>query len=379
MHTPRSQSCFQTCAAFCQQIDWPNMMKNRLVCVLFFAAAFVFRCLGAGLIGEPAPPLTIKEWIAGKPVTIQPGTNIFLLEIWNSTSLASRACVTNLNHVQKRFQSNGVVVVGISDESPDRIRHFIQTDANVEYTVAADDRRQTGMRYLSAVKHRGVPYAFIVGTNGQVLWHGLPVAGLSALMDQILAGQYDVRQAKKSEQAFYQMDDYLLLLRRKDARSEIAGQRLLANRTNDVDLLCDMAYQITTDPGLPNRNFALASQALDQAEHAATTNNRAKPMIYRAVWLFASGKQDEGMILATQALAATSTSLGSNTVKTLIHTMQLQRNAAAQNATAITNLLNGAGDTTKGVHSASPGNSPTQSDPNVNHKPSDGNPGQDAR
>ena len=37
-------------------------------------------------------------------------------------------------------------------------------------------------------------------------------------------------------------------------------------RTNDVELLCDLAYQIAIHPSLPKRDVALAHQALDQAQ-----------------------------------------------------------------------------------------------------------------
>src|SRR5580698_2958760 len=67
-------------------------------------------------VGEPAPPLAVSAWIKGPPVTIQPGTNIYVVEIWSSKSVGSRLGVTNLNMVQKRYETNGVVVVGISDE-----------------------------------------------------------------------------------------------------------------------------------------------------------------------------------------------------------------------------------------------------------------------
>jgi len=362
----RGTDSFQTCASFGWPIDWPDMMLKCFLYVLIFSPALVFRCFGAGLVGEPAPPLTIQEWMVGQPVTVQPGTNIFLLEIWNSTSVASRACITNLNHVQKHFQSNGVVVVAISDEPVDRLRHFLQSGVNIEYAVAADERRQTANRYLAAVKHRGVPYAFIVGTNGQVLWHGLPVAGIGGVLAQIITGKYDVQQARKYEQALNQMQEYLSLVRRKDFRAALAGQVLLANRTNDVDQLCDMAYQIATTPGLPKRDFALAGQALDQAEKLSATNH-AQVMITRAVWLFTSGKEQDGMSLATQALASAQGSW-SNRVEALIKTMQAHKEVADKKQEGNTNAVSNAGNTNDVKSAATPGQaSPATNE--VNAKP----------
>ena len=75
-----------------------------------------------GQIGEPAAPLLVTEWIKGQPVEVKPGTNIIVLEIFTTSSLASRASITNLNALQKRFKGQGVVVVGVSDEPVNLIK-----------------------------------------------------------------------------------------------------------------------------------------------------------------------------------------------------------------------------------------------------------------
>jgi hypothetical protein len=302
------------------------MMKYAVSLVVLMTCLAPGTGLG-GLVGEPAPPLVVKEWIKGKPVAVKAGTNIYVVEIWDTSSLASRACITNLNNLQRRFKTNGVVVVGISDEPVEKIKEFVLHDGtNIEYALAADDQRQTSLSYMTPLKQRGIPYAFVVGTNGNVIWHGHPLRGLSKALELILAGQYDAEQAGKVEVAEHQMEQYLGLARRGDFRSKSAGKALLANRTNDVMLLCDMAYQITTAPRQANRDFALAGEALDQAEKLGSTN-KASVMIIRAVWLFESGKQDEGMVLATQSLTSAKSPLVKTNIQVLLRTMEKRKNA----------------------------------------------------
>ena len=79
------------------------------------------------------------------------------------------------------------------------------------------------------------------------------------------------------------------------------GRRLLAARTNDVAQLCEMAFQIATDPQIAKRDFALASAALDQAEKLPPTDS-TRVAVTRAVVLFESGKQEEGLARARQAV-----------------------------------------------------------------------------
>ena len=286
----------------------------------------------SGLIGEPAPPLVVKEWIKGQPVAVKAGTNIFVVEIWNASSLVSRVAITNLNALQKRFQTNGVVIVGISDESADEIKEFVLHGGgtNIEYAIAADDQRQTSLGYMKPVGQRAIPYTFVVGTNGNLLWHGHALRGLDKALEQITAGQYDVTRHAKLDVANHQMLQYLGLARRGDARTRAAGRVLLEARTNDVPLLCDMAYQITTAPRLGNRDFALAGEALDQAEKLSATN-RAPVMIIRSAWLFESGKRDEGMVLATQALTSAQSPMVKTNIQLFLRTMEARLVAAKTN------------------------------------------------
>lgn len=317
------------------------MMKIVMLLVVL-AVGLGPKLVFAGQIGEPAPPLLLKEWIKGQPVTIQPGTNIYVVEIWATTSLPSRSSIVTLDQIQKRFQTNGVVVVGVSDEPVEKIKDFVkQNGTNIEYAIAADDDHKTALSYMTPITQRGIPYAFVVGTNGTVLWHGSPLAGLNQVLERITSGKYDAARAGKAEVAARQMEQYLGLARRGDFRAKDAGLRLLANRTNDVELLCDLAYQIATVPRLPKRDLALAGEALDQAEQLQSTN-KAPVMIIRAVWLFESGQQDTGMTLATQSLALAKSPTARTNIQYLVHTLEARLTAAktSQTNNANTNQTN---------------------------------------
>ena len=220
-----------------------------------------------GQLGEPAAPLAVKEWIKGQPVEVKAGTNIFVVEIFATTGLPSRASITNLNALQRRFRDKGVVVVGVSDEPAERIKDFLaRAGVNVEYAIAADNERQTSLGYMVPVQQRGVPHAFVVGKDGRLLWHGHPLQGMDAALEEITAGRYNVDQVVKAETARMQLAQYLALARKGDPRAGEGGRRLLSLRTNDVLQLCELAFAIATDPKVKNREDPLASQALDRAE-----------------------------------------------------------------------------------------------------------------
>jgi hypothetical protein len=302
-------------------------MKHVFPLVVLMAGLAPNMGLG-GLIGEPAPPLNVSEWIKGQPVEVKPGTNIYVVEIWNTTGLECRASITNLNDLQRRFKTNGVVVVGISDEPAVKIREFVQHDGtNIEYAIAADNQRHTSLTYMKPVGQRGIPYVFVVGTNGNLLWHGHPQQGLGEVLNMITAGRYDEQQARKMDLALHQMEQYVTLARQGGDRAWLAGRTLLAARTNDVPLLCDLAYVIATVPRLATRDFALANEALDQAEKLAPTNS-ASVEITRAIVLFESGKRDEGLARVTQALASAQSPTDKTNIQAVLTAMENRKNAA---------------------------------------------------
>src|ERR1017187_4291935 len=90
-------------------------------------------------LGDPAPPLTVMEWIKGKPAQIKAGTNIYVL-VFCTLSRANDFALTNLSKLQTIYQDKGVVVVAISDEPAEQLKAFVQLkEAKIEFAVAADE------------------------------------------------------------------------------------------------------------------------------------------------------------------------------------------------------------------------------------------------
>ena len=256
----------------------------------------------ASKIGDPAPALTIKEWTKGPPVDVQDGKNIYVLEFWQSLSKASVAAIPKLNELQKKFKEQGVVILGISDDPADKLREFVGfQDVAMNYGVAADDKRATARKYMVAFGQSAIPYAFIIGKDGKVLWHGHPLYGLDKALDEIVAGHYSLEQAKRRDIPRAELDEYLNLSRAGSGKAQEMGRKLLSARTNSAPKLGEFAYRIITDVHNKHRDFALAGEALDQAQRLAPTNT-PRLVMARGLLLFETGKHEEGLATARQAL-----------------------------------------------------------------------------
>lgn len=278
-------------------------------------------------IGDTAPALQIKEWVKGGAVEVQKGTNTYVLAFWAALSPASRASLPKLSALEQKFKDKGVVVVGISDEPADKVKEFLGlAEVPILFTVAADDERKTSRSYMMAYGQSGIPYAFVIGNGGRVLWHGHPMAGLDKTLDEITTGRYDLERAIRADSVRAELDDYRMLARKGDPKAGLLGRKLLTDRTNSVTRLCDLAYRIVTDTANTNRDFVLAGEALDKAEKLGSSKSAAL-IFARAVFLFEQGKQEEGIALATEAVGLADNPKEKAAIQMRLHVMEGRREA----------------------------------------------------
>lgn len=291
-----------------------------------------------GQLGDPAPPLTVLEWLRGGPITIQPGTNIYAI-IFCTLSRINDFGLTNLDMLQNLYRDKGLVVVAVSDDSPETLKDFITfKGTNINFAVAVDDYgRRTGNTYESTFQQWFMPRAFLIGKDARVMWYGHPLRhGMGQAVDDILSGRFDLAQAKKQLVARDQLESYLLLARQGDPRMEQAGQVLLAIRTNDAPGLCGFAFQIASDPYVQTRDIKIANAALDRAEQISTTNNLDIAET-RAILLFQSGQESEGLAKARAALAVAKDDVDKREIAQCIQAMEArmaEEKAASTNAPA---------------------------------------------
>jgi len=167
-----------------------NKMKKIIVTVLAIVAAGWLCNAMAGSIGDKAAPLVISEWIKGEPVNVTDGKNVYVVEFWATWCPPCRASIPHLTELQKRFKSRGVVIVGVSNETAEKVKPFVKSMGDkMDYRVALDRNRQTSAAYMTAFNQNGIPHAFIVDRDGRIAWHGHPMAGLDKAIEKILEGK----------------------------------------------------------------------------------------------------------------------------------------------------------------------------------------------
>ncbi len=159
-------------------------------------------------VGEKAPPILAESWINGDPVdpSKPDGKTIYVVEFWATWCPPCKKSIPHLNELSQQFKDNGLVIVGITDEPESTVRPFA-TKLNVQYRLAIDTNRASAATYMSEVS--GIPHAFIVDTNGVVLWEGHPMAGLDEALQKIVDGTYSLANVQSNLQADSELEDVL--------------------------------------------------------------------------------------------------------------------------------------------------------------------------
>src|SRR6185436_2763520 len=102
-------------------------------------------------IGDPAPPISVKEWIKGGPVDIAAGRgkNIYVVEFWAITWQPSVEAIPRLTDLQTKYRDRGVLVVGLTPEAPSLVKLFVQKQgAKMDYAVGIDEHDTAYKTYM---------------------------------------------------------------------------------------------------------------------------------------------------------------------------------------------------------------------------------------
>jgi thiol-disulfide isomerase/thioredoxin len=127
--------------------------------------------------GKPAPDFFVEKWLTNEP---DRKGKVVLIDFWATWCPPCRATIPELNGYQQKFKDD-LVVIGISDESPDVLKPFIANTA-MSYAVASDTSKQMNQ----AIHVKGIPHVLIISTDGIVRWQGFPLSDQEPLTEAIV-------------------------------------------------------------------------------------------------------------------------------------------------------------------------------------------------
>lgn len=303
----------------------------KKTCLVLFAVMLTCAAFEASAlkVGDPAPEMGIDTWVKGGPVASlnEPG-KLYVIEFWATWCAPCRQTIPHLTKIQAKYKDKGLTVIGVStDEDKTKVEPFVkQMGSKMEYTVAIDSDGKTSMAYKEAVGAEGIPYAFLIGGGGKVLWHGHPMAGLDNVIDLALQAGNDPkklqeipvlaeRQKETDELSRIWASEYMVRAKYGNDKgaADQAGKRLLESPGIEPGLLAAVANAIL-DKELKYRNVQFALQLAEEA--CKRTGFQEAEIVDAYGWaLSKNGKNKEAEEQLRKALTLTTEPEAQNAIK----------------------------------------------------------------
>lgn len=247
-------------------------------------------------IGDPAPPVTIADWVKGSQFDSFQQNKVYVVEFWATWCAPCIESMPHMSDLQAKYGER-VQFVGITDESRQQIEAFLESpDATgtrgdrIQYTLAIDKDQKTSEDYLLGAGRSGIPCAFIVGKDARIEWVGHPGVIDQPLSD-VITDSWD-RAAFKKE---YELEQ---LVQRMTEEIQPQIQEAYANQEFDkaLELIARIEAHAPNDLRLMNMKMTVLRAAGRDADLLALFSNAVE----------SNWEQAERLDVITWAVAAAS-------------------------------------------------------------------------
>ena len=304
-------------------------------------------------VGDPAPKLDVAKWVQGDGVKEFKKGKAYIVEFWATWCGPCRVSIPHLNEIHNKFKDKGLVVIGQNcwerDES--LVEPFIKKMGDkMTYNVPLDNKADNkkgavAANWMEAAGQNGIPSAFLIDTKGTVVWIGHPMNLKESMIEEVLAGKFDVKAAaeaaakqaaaestmkkistdlgkamkdKNWAEALAKTDElekalpsedktsinytrFNILIMSKDypAASKLASKMSQDNK--DPQLQNAIAWRIITDKENPKPDYETAAKIIDRGVTASGSTNSAILDTAARVY-YMKGDKEKAASLAQKAL-----------------------------------------------------------------------------
>jgi thiol-disulfide isomerase/thioredoxin len=279
-------------------------------------------------VGDAAPPLSIEQWIRGDPIQrLLPGT-VYVLDFSAPWCAPCMAMLPHMSMLQGRFAAQGVRFVAVfgpdsAGTSPEQVKTLFGAWREPEpahFAVAYDARGnrsepaldmfygRTAAAYLEGAGLDGIPAVFVVDRQGRVAWIGQP-AQVAAVVEQVVAGAWDLQSAGERYRAARAADERLLRFKADLDAGRVAAAMAEAKRlaegpyAEDSGALRVIASAIAAaaQAGAAGLDLRLAVSAIVRAE-ALTLGTDATVLTTLARLLYLQGELPQAIEAQQRAI-----------------------------------------------------------------------------
>ena len=216
-------------------------------------------------VGDPAPPLTVTDWLRGDKVESFADGKCYVVEFWATWCGPCIVMMPHLSELQEQYRDQGLTVIGLSSKDPnngrEKVTSFVEKRKDrLKYTMAYADGRETYAAYMTASGQRGIPCTFVVDTAGKIAYIGHPMY-LDVVLPKVVAGTWTAADSALVDEAEADVQAMFEALGGKDAE---AGLAALAAFKKEHPELADIPYFVA-----PSLRLMMKAEKYDQVKEFA--------------------------------------------------------------------------------------------------------------
>jgi thiol-disulfide isomerase/thioredoxin len=156
-------------------------MIVSVAAVLALVAAVPAAETARPLVGKSAPEIAAQYWLNSSALSLKAlQGKIVVVEFWATWCPPCRQSIPHLIQLSGKYGPQGVVFIGLTDEPKEKVEPFAK-EMHMTYAIAG------GSGTAQAYGVTGIPTAFLLDTEGKVVWQGHPMnpAFVAAIESQL--------------------------------------------------------------------------------------------------------------------------------------------------------------------------------------------------
>ena len=179
------------------------LLRGIVASTALFAAAVP---VSAALkVGDKAPPLTITDWVRGRPIDLATdgAGRVVVLEFWATWCAPCIQLIPDTNEMYRRYKDKGLLLAAVTDSDRGQqlkaVQEFVnQQGKRMDYPVAYDRSQRTSTAYVLGTGSFGIPHAVVIDKRGRIAWFGHPASPeMEQTVRDLLLDQHDPAKIAK--------------------------------------------------------------------------------------------------------------------------------------------------------------------------------------